>query len=788
VFERRLRIVLGVLVLLCLMLFGRVCGMQVFGHSYWSQQAMGLLIKPTLTETTRGRIYDFRGHLLAEDTACTDACVDYRAIIDPPDPAWVHSIALEHLSKQLGVEFKKIHGEKRAALIADEDKAVRAQLRTMWSILATLYQPTDVPTTQPGDIDADADTDAGREKAMTELRHGIVQTVQFRRQSLIARSRQKNDAKSSALMRWIFADADTAAASAGDDLVIEDQREPHVILHALDSDACNFLGKHLDDFPGLVLRPSTHRYYPMGAVAAHVMGRMSRVAVGDLPPANKVDSKDLRRYLPNDTIGREGVEALCEPLLRGTRGQIEKQLDGTIIGETAFQPGADVRLSIDADLQAKVQQMLQHVEIIVDNKGDLQHFTPPGGVSMHAAAVVLDVKTNEVRVLASNPGYDVNDLETRATALRSDTVNQPLRDRATSDELEPGSTVKPLLGLGAITQGLLRPQDTIECTGVLYVPEIGPHGQIRRRRMPGGRCWILSEHGAELRALHLPDNHGPLTYAQALERSCDIYFETIADRLGPAGVNHWYDQFGLGRITGIGIYETPGLRSGEWKGPVSDARMNNCLSGMGQGTSWATPLQIANEAATIARGGIWMRPTLLSRQTQAALDEVHPRSPNSPPDAVDLHLDPDALRAAKIGMRNVVDGSAGTGKIEHPAWLSVAAKTGTADTSPLYVKTPDADGKMVLVKRIPVIRGGPETSTPWYRSDTGKTETVAWYMGFAPVEDPKIAFCVMVEYAGAGGGTASGPIVTKILNDCAAAGYFPSVPATSPALSQTVEP
>ena len=776
-FERRLKILIAVLVLLSMVLFGRVFGMQVLGHSYWIQQAAGLLTKPTLTETTRGRIYDFKGRLLAKDTACTDACVDYRAILDPPDPAWVHGVALDHLSKRMGSDFKKVHGEKRAALIADEDKAVRAQLVVMWAELAKKYQPADPPATQPADDDADAAAPFDHTQAMDDLRRGIVQTVQARRQSLIARAKEKNATKSSALMRWIFSDADTAAAAAGDDLVIEDQQEPHVILHALDSDSCNELGKHLDDYPGLVLRPSTHRLYPMHTVAAHLMGRMSRVSAVELPPPNKVNLADLRRYLPNDMIGREGVEALCEPLLRGTRGKIEKQVnDGAVISETSFQPGTDVRLSIDADLQAKVQEMLAHVEIKVDNK----YCTPPGGVSMHAAAVVLDVKTNEVRLLASNPGYDANELETRAVTLRADKDNEPLRNRATSDELEPGSTVKPLIGLGGITQGVIRPEETINCTGIFYLPEIGPRGQIRMKRMPGGRCWIFSEHSAELRKLNLPDYHGPMTYAAALERSCDIYFETLADRLGPEGVNHWYDQFGLGRITGIGIYETPGLRSGEWKGPISNPQMNNCLSGMGEGTSWATPLQIANEAATIARGGIWMRPRLLTAETQSALDAVHPRARNLPVDSVDLHLDPEGLRQAKIGMRNVVDGAAGSGKIEHPAWLSVAAKTGTADTSPLYVKEPDADGKMVLTRRIPVIRGGPETDTPWYRSETGKTETIAWFMGFAPVENPKIAFCVMVEYAGAGGGTAAGPIASKILNQCASAGYFSeSIPATS---------
>ena len=130
---------------------------------------------------------------------------------------------------------------------------------------------------------------------------------------------------------------------------------------------------------------------------------------------------------------------------------------------------------------------------------------------------------------------------------------------------------------------------------------------------------------------------------------------------------------------------------------------------MGQGVVLATPLQIANEAATLARGGIWMRPRLLTSQTQLALDEVNPR-----PDAmeqVDLKLDPQALEQAHTGMVNVVDGPNGTGKLKHPGF-TLAAKTGTAETG----KFPYKKGTLK-----PVYFGEDETDTPWYR--TGKKET-----------------------------------------------------------------
>ena len=296
-------------------------------------------------------------------------------------------------------------------------------------------------------------------------------------------------------------------------------------------------------------------------------------------------------------------------------------------------------------------------------------------------------------------------------------------------------------------------------------------------KMPRGRCWVLSEFGSELKEMHSDGSHHPiptqdphptgfLTFPDALERSCDIFFETAADRLKPEGVNHWYEQFGIGRLTGIGISERPGLRPELWKGHIEDPRMNNAWAGMGEGTSWATPLQIANVAATIARDGIWMRPRLLTQESQDALDAAHPRS-GSVPDRMDLHLNPEAVAQAKVGMENAVDGKAATGKITHAAWLTLAAKTGTADTSILGLKI---NGERIK----PVPRFGPETATPWYRATDreGKSVVHSWYMGYAPADHPQIAFCVLIEFAGVGGGAGAGPVASKVLEACEKAGYL----------------
>ena len=128
-------------------------------------------------------------------------------------------------------------------------------------------------------------------------------------------------------------------------------------------------------------------------------------------------------------------------------------------------------------------------------------------------------------------------------------------------------------------------------------------------------------------------------------------------------------------------------------------------------------------------------------------------------------------------MVNVVDAAAGTGRIDHPGF-TLAAKTGTAETPPLplRVKIKDAQGNLVSQKLMPVHRHGEEGATPWYRSgdESGYGVVHSWYMGYAPAENPQVAFCVLIEYAGAGGSVAAGPVPrrAKSLRPAPCAGYL----------------
>jgi penicillin-binding protein 2 len=782
-FERRLKIFLLFVLLATIVLLARAMQVQVINHSYWTQRAAGLLQTTHFTETTRGRILDINGKVMAQDVPCTDACVDFRAIIDPPDPLWVAKLAQRRLSNRLGKDLRQMSAEQRKELYNGEVRQVQSDIETMWATLAELYQPTD------DQIGLD------HRAAIEDIRHSIVQRVEMRKRSAWFRNFQKDKVKESDLpqwRKWLMGGDSDGPDIDNFDVTVDEESQPHVVLRAIDPETANFLGKHKEQFPGLELQPSVHREYPLKNVACHLLGRMSRVSAQDLDDARAEKWDETRMYLPNDQIGREGVEALCEPLLRGSRGVVQHRVsDDVVVGNKPFVPGDDVRLSIDADLQGEIQEMLKHVREKKVDHGSFVYATPEPGMNMHGAAVVIDVKTGEVRALASNPDFDLNQLDDRYTALVEDKLDNPLVNRATCDEFEPGSTVKPMVGLGAITQGVLRCNEGIECTGYLILDVNG-----RKVRESIGRCWVASEFADQLKAWNMSVAHHPiptndphrghdgnpdgwLTYSDAIERSCNVFFETVADRLGPAGLSNWYDKFGFGRPTGIGILERRGLRPGMH--PMD--RMTNCFAGIGQGQVWATPLQIANEAATIARKGIWMRPRLISSQMQAQLDAARPPSTDQPFDQVDLHLDPEALRQAKIGMIAVVNSAAGTGGTARRDDMLVAAKTGTAQAARIWQRLVDQAGNKIREPLPPANDAHPNTGTEWYRStdDDGKDIVHAWFMGFAPADDPEIAFCVLIEYGGAGGGGGvAGPVVANILDACVKHGYLHPHPQTLP--------
>ncbi len=722
-FERRLRAFLYVLFSVGLVLLARAFQLQVFAHDQWEQQAEGLGHRRHLIETTRGTIKDYRGIDIAIDEPCIDACVEYGAIAKDKD--WIRTYARRRLMHVQPDVYRRADESSRQSMLAAAEQQVSADIDHMWQALAS-------QTGQPL-------------QKILQTKQTIQQRVDIRQRYLQFRKFEKAQAERNARLTGKVPWYQRLLAFGTDDDVdidsfeihTDDTQLAHPIVRDIPADAYTQLAKDIDQYPGLVLKEGSYRYYPRKEVGCQVLGSVGIVRKEDLDSPQNDSRNDLRRYLPIDLIGRSGLERLAEPTLRGTRGYIEYPAGepDEILAEQKAVPGQDVRSTIDIDLEAEVQNFFK-TTLIIDNT-DQQR--PPIRVPMHGAAVVIDIPTDQVRAMVSCPDFDPNELSDIYSKLATDYLNAPLMNRATQAQLEPGSTAKPMVGLGAITDGTWTATKGIECTGYLI---------INGKRQPNGKCWtmefrnwkgvtpeMLSHHRIPTQFPHHgrygnPD--GFLCFSDALERSCNVYFETVANMMGPERLGYWFSRFGLGHETGVGIAEACGQI------PTVEDRFPPSLtwfSGIGQARVRATPIQMANAVATIARNGIWMKPKLLVGDVKT--NPVPLRHGRTLPDRVNLHLSPDALAACKEGMTLVCNHPAGTGFMcTHLDNLLIAGKTGTAQAHEQYELDDKGrpkigpDGRYLALT--PATYDHP-TDTPWYRGwgQSGTHFDNAWFVGFA---------------------------------------------------------
>lgn len=778
-FERRIKVVLLILFAVTGVLLLRAGHLQLVNSRYWAARAEASMWGTRYVETVRGNILDFKGRVVAEDVAATDACVDYRAVLRPADPKWVEGKAIERLRARMGDAYRKAPLAQRRRMRDDEVEQVNADVDAMWARLADVARHED-------------ETEEQAVARVEEIRRSITARIEMRRRYLwyynykeAVASQQTRAEDASAWKRWLLDASGGTEAPDVDKFVmtVEEQQQSHVVLRDVAPHLAAELGRDAERYPGLSVEPGSARRYPYKEAAAHVLGRLSRVDAKDIEddPAIGTPNGDVRQYFPNDLVGRTGIELLCERALRGTRGKIARHLtdEPTVGSSSAPVRGQDVRLSIDIELQRDIQRLFKDVEL------DRFKFEK-GPLELYGAAVVLDVPTGQVRAIASNPSFDPNELDENFAKWSADLINRPTVNRATMMSAEPGSTVKPIVGLSAITDGILGVHEGIECTGFLKLDG--------REIRSWGRCWTAkrwASDNANLVAHHRLPQSGPhrgkygnpdghLAFCDGLERSCNVFFEEVADKMGPAKLRDWYKRWGLGVHTGIGVGEYAGQLPSEY--PSKSNRLSTAFAGIGQSDVKATPIQMANVAATIARRGVWRRPRLV------APDATHPFEPTSAvEDGRDLHLSPDALEEAKLGMLNVVSAPGGTGtyllnNAEHLRYLHVAGKTGTAQAPKFSIKYPDpaapepADGKPRPTTRqyFEPMNKDRDNGMPWYRGAGRSSEEFAhaWYIGFAPAENPQIAFCVFVEYGGSGG-IAAGPIARGVLEACVKHGYLP---------------
>ncbi len=470
-------------------------------------------------------------------------------------------------------------------------------------------------------------------------------------------------------------------------------------------------------FPGVDVVPYLTRRYPLGEMFAHVVGYVGRIDADDQERLDPV------RYKGTSHVGRTGIERSYESLLHGSPGYelLEVNADGRtqrVLETHAPTPGKNLYLSIDARLQ-KV------AEIAFEGR--------PG------AAVVIDPRNGQVLAMVSvptfNPNLFVNGIsQTDYSALTND-PDKPLYNRALRGVYPPGSTVKPLVGLAGLETGMRKPGDTVLSTGVFYIP-----GQSRGYRddQRGGV--------------------GTVDLVRAIEMSVNTYFYKLALDMGIDRFSAYMGKFGFGKPTGIDLIgESSGvLPSREWKAANFKEPWypgETVIAGIGQGFWAVTPLQLAHAIATFAGHGVPYTPRL-AMATQGGAGTKPQPLPN-PPSGPSLIHNPTDWDVVNRGMEQVIYGARGTGRklgVGFPYLM--AGKSGTAER---FSRTTNA-----------------------YETNRSKaylaTRHRAWFVAYAPADNPQIAVAAILE-SGSWGAEAAGPIVRAIL-DTWLAGQGGSLPGS----------
>jgi len=501
---------------------------------------------------------------------------------------------------------------------------------------------------------------------------------------------------------------------------VREQNWPHAIVPGLDKARSVALRAQFDSTVGMVIRPSHIRRYPYQQYACHVIGLTRQVNEAEQHalnmPADQADwlTRKLADYLDGDIIGKRGAEKMCENVLRQRRGYLQFKLSGKKLAQADAVNGGDVHLTLDIHLQIELTRLFHRLRA----QQLLNVADGPRGCR-NGCIVVLSVPAGEVLAMVSVPTFDLNQYGSEFPRLVKDRNDLPLLHRAVGARYPPGSTVKPIVALAGLGAGRIGLDTTFHCTGYLLA-----------NRHDAYRCWIAKLGGA----------HGSLSVINGLKHSCNVFFFRVGGRMGVRGLTDWYAAFGLGERPGTGLGEE---RTGQLPvgGPVGTAWN---LS-IGQGPIAVTPLHMANAMVTIARGGKFSSPLLALEGTPKRIHR-------------DFPVNKRYAKAVRRGMYLVVNERGGTAyKIFHGTDVEeldfkVCGKTGTAEVQPHRIDT-NRNGRIDTGDRIV------------YEGDT------AWFVGFAPYENPQVAVAVVAEHAGSGGRHA-GPIAREVFRICKKYGYI----------------
>ena len=476
--------------------------------------------------------------------------------------------------------------------------------------------------------------------------------------------------------------------------------EPKLLLKDAPRDFIARTLAHQYMLPGVNVQVVPAREYVYGALGAHVIGYLGQIT------KTQLEQPDYAEYRLGDVVGQYGVELRWEQALQGRRGirRVTVNANGIRIGESKYEPeqqGHNLTLTLSLKVQEAAEKAFAGVR---------------GGV------VAIDPRTGEVLALASTPAFDPNDFVSGISpALWKDLMtgkDRKLHNRVVQGAYPAGSTFKVLMAAAGLQEGVITPNGKINCPGSYWF---------------AGRSYHC----------HKKEGHGGMDLVHAVQKSCNVYFYNVGQRLGIERMADYGARFGLGKPSGIGlVHENPGtLPSPEWKRRhYRKPEMQKWFAGetlsvaIGQGAVAITPLQLAMAVSALVNGGTLYSPILVKRiesQDGQYRDDAFAAEVRGT-----LRISPDALKTVIAAMETVVEEPGGTGskaRLDLPEKIRVGGKTGTAQVAGLEAG----------------------------RNVEG-LEDHAWFVGFAPVEAPEIVVAAIVENGGHGG-AATAPRVKEVM-------------------------
>ncbi len=465
-----------------------------------------------------------------------------------------------------------------------------------------------------------------------------------------------------------------------------------------------------EKFAGINIVVEPVRQYTSGNLASHILGYAGKIS------SEEYESRK-NYYSNNDIIGKTGIEYVFEEYLKGKNGtkQIDMAVDGTTTAEYIAQEavaGSDIVLTIDANLQKIAEDALASNIQKIATGGFGKAYDAKAG-----ACVVMNVNSGEVLAMASYPDYNpadfVGGISQESWNNYTNNPSKPLVNKATQNSYSPGSTFKMVTAIAGLETGAINLNTKINDTGI-----------YTKYRDYQPKCWYYTDYHR---------GHGYLDVSGAIEKSCNYFFYETADRMGIDNLVRFAKYFGLGTKTGIELQsETAGVLASKETRPQLHpdepywSPGNTLQAAIGQSDNEFSPLQMARYISMLANGGKKIDVSVVKTIRNANGSETSREEINQfvnqklelgEDNSENIEINQSYLNSVLQGMQSVTSDTGGTAYVRFKDFnISVGGKTGSAEAP--------------------------------------NNQVHAWFVGFAPFENPEIAIVVMVENGGHGNYTA----------------------------------